>query len=484
MQAKRGYLVRVRKILIPLDASFSGSLILPAVRNLYTPGEAALTLLSVIPLLHPAPIMSTAGAQESPPPEQEAWERQRKLAEEALLTIAQLLQKAGYQVTTLVRGGDPVQEIITCLANGEYDLVAMTTHGSSGLDRQLLGSVVEGVLRQVQIPVLLLRPIVEPDAARTLDEQARTVLAAGHMMTLATATDGSTHAQRARALAQELACAFHAELQVLVVADEHETAASAQRLMLDVQRRLGDFSLTAKLIPLVGFTEIVLEQYLSEHPVDLVVIGAFKDRGAGAHANIGLTAQRVVQSIPLSILVAKGYRPKLRKLLAFVDRDDKGVIEIAAQWASVLNADLQLLQILPSLKQELEPELPRLADLPLNEILAQGLFRRAKSSLADKIVTVSLEDALSADGPGSRLIQPTLSHMAEVGLERQLLLLRHGPTVETILYVAEQEHADLIIIGSQLKPAFFLDSTAGAVVQLARCSVLVIRPTINVPLTN
>jgi len=483
-QAKGEYTVRIRKILIPLDTSFFGDLLLPAVCKLYAPGEAALTLLSVVPQLHPAPIMSAAYTQDSPPLEQEAWGRQRKLAEEALQSEAQRLQAAGYQVTLLVREGDPIQEIVTCLEKEEYDLVVMATHGSTGLDHQLMGSVVEGVLRQVRIPLLLLRPIVLPETATTHDERSLTAPAAGHVMTIATASDGSTHAQQARALAQELAHAFHAQLQVLVVADEHEDAASAQHLMLDVQRRLGGYSPAVKLIPLVGRPEIVLEQHLSEHPVDLVVLGAFKDRGTGARANIGLSAQRVVQSIPFSVLVAKGHPRKLRKLLVFVDRDDKAIIEIVAQWASVLNADLQFLQILPSLQERLEPVLPRLADLPLNEILAQGLFRRAKSRHADKIVTVSLEEALSADGPDARLIQPTLSHMAGVGLERQLLLLRRGPTVETILYVAEQEDADLIVIGSRLKPAFFPDSAAGAVVELAQCSVLVIRPKIRIPPAN
>jgi nucleotide-binding universal stress UspA family protein len=245
--------------------------------------------------------------------------------------------------------------------------------------------------------------------------------------------------------------------------------------MQDVQHRLGDLAPTVELIPLVGRTDIVLERYLSEHPVDLLVIGAFKDRDAGASAHIGLTAQQVVRHIPLSVLVAKGYTPKLRKLLAFVAREDERVIEVAAQWASVLNADLRLLHVLPPVEQPPKLVLPRLADRSLDELLAQGLFRQEQSSLADEITTVPLEAALADETPVAQFLQATLFRMEEAGLEHHALLLRRGSAVRIILDVAEQEHADLIIVGSQVAPAFFLDSTASAVVHLAPHSVLVVR---------
>jgi nucleotide-binding universal stress UspA family protein len=232
---------------------------------------------------------------------------------------------------------------------------------------------------------------------------------------------------------------------------------------------------TVELIPLVGRTDIVLERYLSEHPVDLLVIGAFKDRDAGASAHIGITAQQVVQHIPLSILVAKGHTPKLRKLLAFVAREDEAVVEVAAQWASVLHADLRLLHVLPPVEQPPNLVLPRLADRPLDELLAQGLFRQEQSSLADEVTTVPLEAALADETPVAQFLQATLFRMEEAGLEHHALLLRRGSAVRTILDVAEQEPADLIIVGSQVAPAFFLDSTASAVVHLAPHSVLVVR---------
>jgi nucleotide-binding universal stress UspA family protein len=113
--------------------------------------------------------------------------------------------------------------------------------------------------------------------------------------------------------------------------------------------------------------------------------------------------------------------------------------------------------------------------MPLNEILARGLFRQEKSSLAEEITTVPLEAALADETPVARFLQATLFRMDAEGVEPHALLLRRGPTVRTVLYVAEQEKADLIIVGSQAEPGFFLDSVASDVVQWAPCSVLVVR---------
>jgi nucleotide-binding universal stress UspA family protein len=56
-----------------------------------------------------------------------------------------------------VRRGEPVEEIVECAREVDADLIAMTTHGRSGLGRWLFGSVAEAVLREAEIPVFLMR---------------------------------------------------------------------------------------------------------------------------------------------------------------------------------------------------------------------------------------------------------------------------------------------------------------------------------------
>ena len=48
-------------------------------------------------------------------------------------------------------------ELVAAARETGADLIAMTTHGRSGFGRLLFGSVAEAVLRQAEIPVLMMR---------------------------------------------------------------------------------------------------------------------------------------------------------------------------------------------------------------------------------------------------------------------------------------------------------------------------------------
>ena len=57
----------------------------------------------------------------------------------------------------LVRDGDPAATILAAAAELGCDMIVMGTHGRSGLERLLTGSVAETVMRQARCPVLVLR---------------------------------------------------------------------------------------------------------------------------------------------------------------------------------------------------------------------------------------------------------------------------------------------------------------------------------------
>jgi nucleotide-binding universal stress UspA family protein len=57
----------------------------------------------------------------------------------------------------LLRSGFAPEQILNLLSEGGYDLVVMGTHGRTGLDRVLIGSVAERVIRKAPIPVLVAR---------------------------------------------------------------------------------------------------------------------------------------------------------------------------------------------------------------------------------------------------------------------------------------------------------------------------------------
>ena len=81
-----------------------------------------------------------------------------------LRSVAALPAFDGLKVMRTVRTGEAPQEIIASAKEINADVIAMTTHGRTGLKRLLFGSVAEAVLRIADIPVFMLRapPISRP----------------------------------------------------------------------------------------------------------------------------------------------------------------------------------------------------------------------------------------------------------------------------------------------------------------------------------
>jgi nucleotide-binding universal stress UspA family protein len=77
------------------------------------------------------------------------------------------LETDGYMVKTVAKFGDPAKEVTATVDEEGINLIAMTTHGRSGLSRLVSGSVAEAVLRNVNIPIIMLRP-VEQAAERAI----------------------------------------------------------------------------------------------------------------------------------------------------------------------------------------------------------------------------------------------------------------------------------------------------------------------------
>lgn len=88
----------------------------------------------------------------------QAEENLRHKLENELRGDVRQLEEAGYTASAEIRLGiDPTEAIVDSVEHEDIDLIAMTTHGRSGLSRFLFGSVAEGVFRQLSVPVMLLR---------------------------------------------------------------------------------------------------------------------------------------------------------------------------------------------------------------------------------------------------------------------------------------------------------------------------------------
>jgi nucleotide-binding universal stress UspA family protein len=76
---------------------------------------------------------------------------------EAVDRVIEAAEDAGVPVERVVREGSPHRNILEYIDEADIDLVVMGTHGRQGIDRYLLGSVTERVVRSAPVPVLTIR---------------------------------------------------------------------------------------------------------------------------------------------------------------------------------------------------------------------------------------------------------------------------------------------------------------------------------------
>jgi nucleotide-binding universal stress UspA family protein len=77
--------------------------------------------------------------------------------DEAVRAIEERAEGAGLDVITEVATGTPHEAILEYADERDIDLIVMGTHGRRGLDRVLLGSVTERVVRSSPVPVMTIR---------------------------------------------------------------------------------------------------------------------------------------------------------------------------------------------------------------------------------------------------------------------------------------------------------------------------------------
>ncbi len=150
------------RILVTLDGSQLAEQVLPHVKALIEHRtHVHLYLLSVAQVID----LASASAMVYPmavfpgQPFDEEGER-RRVEDELrgyLRGIAIDLTRNGVEVSDEVRFGQPAEEIIAYAHDIRADLIAMCTHGRSGLARWAYGSVADRVLHNAECPVLLVR---------------------------------------------------------------------------------------------------------------------------------------------------------------------------------------------------------------------------------------------------------------------------------------------------------------------------------------
>jgi len=286
----------VQHILVGLDGSPLAETILAYVSIVAKGVGADVTLLHVIHV--PDEVQEGERYQVVQPLIQQLTTQ----AEDYLRGVTQQLTDAGLTAKGQVTTGDTAAAIVRYARQAGIDLIALATHGRSGLQRWFYGSVAEKVLHTAQTPLLLIRPT---------EEQAAPVPGLTHIVV---PVDGSPAAEAALPLAEALAVSCKVPVTLLRVvetvsltfADPAGMGSTNYPEILEGLQQAADSyvqQLAAAVrgtgcsvhteTPLGTPAEKIVE-YVHDHPGSLVVMTTHGRTGL-AEVVLGSVARRVVQ---------------------------------------------------------------------------------------------------------------------------------------------------------------------------------------------
>ncbi|QLD91292.1 universal stress protein [Natronomonas salina] len=170
-------------ILVPTDGSAGMSRVIDHASDLADAHDAAVHFLYVV---------NTASFANLPM--ETSWESVTTMLRdegEDALRAAEERSRAD-RVVTAMREGPPSREIVDYATEEGCDLIVMGTHGRGGLNRLLLGSVAERVVRSSEVPVLTVRVGATDEDAREADLQREEALPGDERQKPARADPGAT----------------------------------------------------------------------------------------------------------------------------------------------------------------------------------------------------------------------------------------------------------------------------------------------------
>jgi nucleotide-binding universal stress UspA family protein len=138
-----------KRVLVALDGSEAGAAVMKLVMEIAGPLDMTVMLLHVLEPITPSVADGTMVVDD--------LDARRDEAEEYLAPISAMLRSQGVDTSWAVRHGRPAEEILAAASESGADLIAMATHGRTGLGRLLFGSVAEAVLRRAPVPVFMIR---------------------------------------------------------------------------------------------------------------------------------------------------------------------------------------------------------------------------------------------------------------------------------------------------------------------------------------
>jgi nucleotide-binding universal stress UspA family protein len=144
-----------RKILVPLDGSELAECVLPHVRAIGKGCESQEVIL--IRVLEPLELPTRGGLAFSEEDLERMEEERKSEAADYVRRWAERLQEEGLAARWELIQGKAAEAISEYAEKKEVDLIAIATHGRSGISRWYWGSVADRILRSACMPILMVR---------------------------------------------------------------------------------------------------------------------------------------------------------------------------------------------------------------------------------------------------------------------------------------------------------------------------------------
>lgn len=299
-----------QRILAPLDGSPRAELILPRLAPLWRQEASELVLLHSVPAHGPA-----NGGYETVP----SLVHQREDAEAYLQGVARRCRDAGADVRTRVVQGSPSGAIQDAAGEEGATMIAMTTHGRTGILRWIMGGVATQVLRASRVPVLLVRSSHSTD----LSVVGPASPGESPFSRILIATDGSPASMAILEPAMQFAAPFGSDLIAFHARDSYvpdgapllgmeagmlplpqAPLSPEDEVTAEVARRLAPSGLRVIRATRPGEPAAEILNYCSEHRVDLIAL-VTHDRLELSRWMTGSVAERVLRSARVPLLVVR-----------------------------------------------------------------------------------------------------------------------------------------------------------------------------------
>lgn len=290
------------RILIPTDGSENAAQAAIEAMRFASVYDATVHVLSVV---------DTTSYRSSVLPDdlvQRSEEMLTERGEEAVLTVEDIAAKADRSAVGDVWKGVPYRAILEYVEENDIDLVVMGTHGRTGLDRYITGSVTERVVRLSDVPVLTVRMA---DAERESHRYGNILIP----------TDGSPGAEAAIDHGIDIARRHDATVHALyivniqIVAGDYEGGFPATDLIHTLEER-GTQAVEvvsqrgeAANVPVrthvsQGTPYHGIRAYANEHDIDLITMRTHGRTGIDRFL-LGSITRKIVRSVDMPVLTVR-----------------------------------------------------------------------------------------------------------------------------------------------------------------------------------